>query len=235
MSGAVQVSPRERILQAASALLEQGGPDRVSTRAVSAAAQVQAPTIYRQFGDMQGLLDAVASAGFTAYLEGKRSHALATQALDPVAQLREGMAWHIEFGLTHPHLYRLMYGGGQDAHNPAALEGAAMLRALLERVAQTGRLKVSVEQAAHVIHAAVSGVVLTLLGLPQPDPALTGLMEQAVLGAVLTDWPGTAEMAAEPSSLAAHAVAVAAHLKDPAPELSVAEQQLLLEWLRRLM
>ena len=36
-----------------------GGRGAVTTRAVSAAARVQPPTIYRQFGDMRGLLDAV--------------------------------------------------------------------------------------------------------------------------------------------------------------------------------
>ena len=53
----VSSPPRERIVQAALALLESGGVDAVSTRAVSAAAGVQVPTLYRQFGDMQGLLE----------------------------------------------------------------------------------------------------------------------------------------------------------------------------------
>ena len=59
---------RERIVEAAAALLAQGGREAVSTRAVSAAAGVQAPTIYRIFGDKQGLLDAVASRGFAEYV-----------------------------------------------------------------------------------------------------------------------------------------------------------------------
>ena len=41
-------------------LLNDGGREAVSTRAVAAAAGVQPPTIYRQYGDMQGLLSAVA-------------------------------------------------------------------------------------------------------------------------------------------------------------------------------
>jgi AcrR family transcriptional regulator len=45
-----------------------GGPDAVSTWAVSAAAGVQPPVIYRLFGDKNGLLDAVASYGFESYL-----------------------------------------------------------------------------------------------------------------------------------------------------------------------
>ena len=49
---------RERILDAAAELLVSGGTDGVSTRAVAAAAGVQAPTLYRLFGDKQGLLEA---------------------------------------------------------------------------------------------------------------------------------------------------------------------------------
>jgi AcrR family transcriptional regulator len=44
----------------------------VTTRAVAEAAGVQAPTIYRLFGDENGLLDAVAEHGFASYLEDKR-------------------------------------------------------------------------------------------------------------------------------------------------------------------
>ena len=62
---------RERIVEAAAQLLATGGREAVSTRAVSAAAGVQAPTIYRLFGDKQGLLDAVASRGFADYLRTK--------------------------------------------------------------------------------------------------------------------------------------------------------------------
>ena len=46
------------MLEAAAELLRTGGVDAVSTRAVAAAAGVQPPTIYRQFGDKEGLLDA---------------------------------------------------------------------------------------------------------------------------------------------------------------------------------
>ena len=77
--------PRERILKAALELLEQGGVEAASTRAVSAAAEVQPPTIYRHFGDMQGLLDAVASAGFAAYLQDKTAP---VGTGDPAAAIR---------------------------------------------------------------------------------------------------------------------------------------------------
>ncbi|MBC8122483.1 MAG: TetR family transcriptional regulator, partial [Gemmatimonadaceae bacterium] len=49
---------RARIVVAAAGLIDSGGRDAATTRAVAAAAAVQAPTIYRLFGDKRGLLDA---------------------------------------------------------------------------------------------------------------------------------------------------------------------------------
>ncbi|MGF2047081.1 helix-turn-helix domain-containing protein, partial [Enterococcus gallinarum] len=51
---------RERIIAAAADLLQDGGTAAVTTRAVAERASTQAPTIYRLFGDKDGLLDAVA-------------------------------------------------------------------------------------------------------------------------------------------------------------------------------
>jgi AcrR family transcriptional regulator len=44
----------------------------VTTRSVALAAGVQPPTIYRLFGDKDGLLDAVAEHGFAHYAANKR-------------------------------------------------------------------------------------------------------------------------------------------------------------------
>lgn len=231
MAAVAPPSPRDRILQAALTLLETGGVEAVSTRAVSAAADVQPPTIYRQFGDMQGLLDKVASAGFASYLQAKTARA---GLREPVEELREGWNRHVEFGLTHPHLYTLMYGRlrpGQES--PAALEAAAMLRALLQRVAESGRLAVDVERAAAMIHASAVGVTLVLLGAGERDDGLADRMREVVLGGVLT--PG-GETAGDPAQqqAAAHAVALVALLPTLRAPFSEAEQRLLLEWLRRL-
>lgn len=224
--------PRDRILQAALSLLETGGLEAVSTRAVSAAAEVQPPTIYRQFGDMGGLLDAVASAGFAAYLQAK----VARDSLgDPVEDLRDGWNLHVGFGLTHPHLYTLMYGTPRPgAPSPAASKAAAMLRDLMQRVAAAGRLAVSPDRAAAMLHAAAVGLTLSLLGAQAPADGLSEQMREAALGAILIPAPRSGGGSARQQT-AVHAVSLIALLPDlPAP-LSAAEQALLVEWLRRLM
>ena len=232
MSTLAPSSPRERILQAALALLEGGGVEAVSSRAVSAAAEVQTPTIYRQFGDMQGLLDAVASAGFTTYLGAKLAQA---RGGDPVAELCAGWTLHVEFGLAHPHLYTLMYGTPRlGAECPAAQEAAALLRTLLQRVAEAGRLALSVDRAAALIHAAAVGGTLTLLGAPVRDEGLPERLLGAVLSAILTPEPSTPHGTVRQQA-AAHAVALIALLPELAAPFSRAERTLLVEWLGRIV
>src|SRR5213082_3591627 len=94
-AGEQTVDVRERIMRAAAGLLAQGGREAVTTRAVSAAAGVQAPTLYRQFGDMRGLLNAVARETLAAYVRDKAAQ---EPGDDPVEDLRRGWDLHVAFG-----------------------------------------------------------------------------------------------------------------------------------------
>src|SRR5690606_26280364 len=159
-----------RLIRAAIELLEQGGRKAVTTRAVSEAAGVQPPTIYRKFGDMEGLLAAVATYGFQEYLASKRNR---PRTEDPVDDLRQGWDLHVEFGVTHPAVYSLMYGDALSDVGAVA-EAEAILRGLVQRIAEAGRLRVGVELAAQVVHAAGMGVTLSLIRTPteERDPML---------------------------------------------------------------
>src|SRR5690242_14236128 len=128
---------RERIVEAATALLADGGPDAVSTRAVATAAGVQPPTIYRLFGDKQGLLDAVVAHGFAAYLATKTAR---EPLADPVDELRAGWDEHVGLGLANPALYRLMYS--QPRSGPAVTAAYGILAQRIHRIAEAGRLRV---------------------------------------------------------------------------------------------
>ena len=93
-------------MRAAAELLATGGRNAVTTRAVSAAAGVQPPTIYRHFGDMQGLLDLVARETLAIHVGEQATRALTN---DPVEDLRRGWDLHIAFGLAHPDAFALLY------------------------------------------------------------------------------------------------------------------------------
>ena len=144
-------STRDRIVEAAAALLTEGGREAVSTRAVCTAAGVQAPTIYRIFGDKQGLLDEVASHGFSSYLSSKVA---LEHSADPVEDLRRGWDLYVGFGVAQPAFYTLIYGEPRPGvETPAARDAAAILAAQVRRIAEAGRLRVSEERAVQLVAA----------------------------------------------------------------------------------
>lgn len=222
------VATRERIVSAATQLLVDGGRDAISTRTVSAAANVQAPTIYRLFGDMRGLLDAVATHGFNTYLADVP---VSTPGTDPVEDLRAGWDAHVAFGLAHPALYSLMYGQPQPgAMPPAALAAVDNLRRLVYRVAEAGLLRVEEERATRLLHAAGCGTTLELIRCPEEPrhPSLSVAAREAVIAAITSNAP----VGDAPGPVSA-AVALRAVL--PQVEvLSPAERCLLREWLERI-
>ncbi|MFI6062871.1 TetR/AcrR family transcriptional regulator, partial [Streptomyces sp. NPDC051286] len=155
---------RQKIVLAAAGLLEEGGLEAVSTRAVAARAGVPTPSIFRIFGDKDGLLEEVAEHGFRRYLEVK---AELLTGDDPVQALRDAWDLHIRFGLEHPAYYSLVYGQVRPGHTPqAGLRAAADLRRMITRIAAAGRLRMSVERATEVMHSAGVGTILTLISLP---------------------------------------------------------------------
>ncbi len=219
---------RSRIILAAIDLLNRGGRDALTTRAVAEAAGVQGPTIYRFFGDKRGLLDAVAERGFADYLKQKTAR---EPGPDPVEHLRAGWDSHVEFGLSHPAIYLLMYAEPRpDARSAAAQTSYRFLMEHIRRVAAVGRLRVSEERAADLFHASGCGTVLTLLGKAEEwrDMTLSHLAREAAIAAITTGPP-----AFEGPGLAAFAVALRAVLPD-STSLSGAERSLLTEWLNRL-
>ncbi len=219
---------RARIVAAAIDLLHRGGRDAVTTRAVADAAGVQAPTIYRLFGDKRGLLDAVAEHGFATYLKKKR---VRKSGGDPVEDLRTGWDLHVEFGLSYPAIYLLMYADPRPGvKSPAAEASYRILKEHIRRVAVAGRLGLSEERAADLFHAAGCGTVLTLLAMAEDrrDMSLSETARRVAVAAITTGSP-----AFESSGPAAAAVALRAVLPD-AVSLSEGERTLLTEWLNRL-
>ncbi|MEV7098718.1 helix-turn-helix domain-containing protein [Amycolatopsis sp. NPDC051045] len=213
MKGISRAQAREKVVEIAARLLQERGAAAVTLRAVAQAAGVQVPALYRFFEDKDALLDAVAEHVFTTYVTGKSR---AAGSGDPVTDLRAGWDAHIGFGLANAALFGLLVAPGRVS--PAAEAGRAVLRARIDRVGRSGRLRVPETRAADLVHAAGTGAVLTLLAQPPEsrDPGLADAMFEAVAQQILTDAPAT------PPAAAAF----------PAP-LTKAERALLAEWLDR--
>ncbi|MER6472369.1 TetR/AcrR family transcriptional regulator [Streptomyces collinus] len=225
-------SPRRRILEAAVELLEKGGPDAVSTRAVAAAAGMQPPAIYRLFGDKEGLLEAVAQHGYARFLESKRAQ-LDPEPQDAVEDLRRGWDMVVEFGISRPELFAVMSRATGREADMAHRAGLEILHGRVRRLAAGGWLRVDEELAAQIIQATGRGAVTTWHSTPaaRRDPALLTALREAMVTAITHAEPTIPH---EESGPAAAARALRAALPDDADVLSDAEQQLLREWLTRL-
>jgi AcrR family transcriptional regulator len=219
---------RLRILEAATRLVASGGVAALTTRAVAAEASVQAPTLYRLFGDKGGLLDAVAEHGLAAFVAHKRG---ARPHPDPVQDMRDAWDAYVDFGLSNPAVFAIINEVGRDGPpSPAAIAGLDVLRVRVGRIARAGRLRVPESRAVALIHAAGTGTVATLLALPESerDPELPRAAREAVLAAV-----ADTEVAAAGQGAAAFAVGLQAHL-DGLDGLSPGERLLLRELLNRI-
>lgn len=227
-------STRGRIIEAAAGLLGEGGQTAVTTRGVAERAGVQAPTIYRLFGDKDGLLDAVAEHVMTDFVAVKTAAVATTTDADPVEDLRQGWEMTIDFGVANPALFVLLADPERGQRSPAARAGTLLLAERVHRVALAGRLRVAEEQAVELIHAAGTGAILTILARPegQRDRHLAEAMLKAVLDQILTS-PDSTRKASTDNGLS-HAVALRAQTTR-LQALSARERALLTEWLDRVI
>jgi AcrR family transcriptional regulator len=219
---------RTRIITAAAGLIARGGRDAATTRAVAAAADVQAPAIYRIFGDKEGLLDAVAEQGLAAYIAEK---SMQQPHEDPVQDLRIGWDMHVAFGLAHPTLFVIMSGDPHSRRNsPAIAKGLEILRQRIRKIALSGRLQVSEARAVALLQAGCVGTVLTLLNEPEEkrDVEMSAIAREAVIGAII----GSAKRLSKQRPNGA-AAALRASL-DETKVLTGGERQLLGELLDRI-
>ena len=96
----------ERILAAARTLLDKEGADAVTMRRVAQASGITAMAIYRHFPNREGLLNALADAGFqelTAQLKGRVFTGSIEERLAQMADI------YIDHALENPRLFELMF------------------------------------------------------------------------------------------------------------------------------
>lgn len=227
LPGSATGSARDRLLSAATELLQEKAPAEPSTREICSRAGVQAPTLYHHFGNKQGLIDQVLHHGFSQYLDDG--------AGDALQRIRAGWESHVDFGLDHPSYYALLYGRVREGV-PCAITGPALdrLAALFGSLATQGRLTTTAREASERLLAANVGVTLALIAqVPgQRDLQLSTATREAVLASVVAGTDGAGDSA--PDARGQLAARLRATLGTEEPELSPGEVALLGELLSRL-
>lgn len=235
-----RIETRDRIVEVAAKLMHDEGPLAVTTRGVAALAGVQAPAIYRLFGDKDGLLEAVAEHVMSTFVSEKAAivSRAADDGIDPLDDLRAGWLAQIEFGIANPALFRLLGEPARVQLSEAAQSGRRVLEARVHRLALAGRLRVHEQRAVAIIQAAGTGTIQTILATrpEQQDPGLADAMYEAVLAQIVSPPLPAQEAPDQPS--AAQLVPAAVTLRAAAPDLtalSPGERALLAEWLGRVV
>ena len=225
------MSTKDTILTAAAELLAESPNGDVSTRAVCERAGVQAPTLYRHFGDKDAMLAAVVDEAFERYLGSKR---LVLPTDDPIERLRNGWDTHNAWGRANPAYYRIIFSPFATGSRGAD-DAMGILLSHLDACAQAGLLAVPPALAAQRIMAANVGVTLMQItrGELFADPDLSARVRDALHAQVFV--ADTTQTRQEPADVATTATTLAALLAaTPSPALAPAESALLLDWLARI-
>jgi AcrR family transcriptional regulator len=150
---------RTALLDAAERLIDKGGPDAASVRAVADEVGTTTRAVYSVFGSKQGLLEALATRLFE---ELNRAIEALPETEDPATDLVEGalQAWR-KTVLAHPSLYRLVFLRvvpdlelGPD-FGQVAYDALARLQARVARVVPDGR---TLHERTLAFHALTEGL-----------------------------------------------------------------------------
>lgn len=158
---------RSAVLAAAGILLESGGVEAVTLRAVGEKAGVSRSAPYRHFASKADLLVALVLQTLSEL--GDRIRANGAQVSDGLA-LRGGCLGYVEWALDHPRHYQLVFGAAPMTNPPAAVEQAAddgllALQELVIRDQLQGRLaEIAPRELTTVIWVFLHGLVHLQIG-----------------------------------------------------------------------
>ncbi len=134
-------STKERILAAATDLLDSGGPSAVTLRAVGDAAGISQSAPYRHFTDKRALLDAMVRQiieQMRVSVETARS-----DAASPLAALKLVIGQYFEFARRYPVRYRLLLeeSRSDSAVGAEARQALAAVADLVQVAQRSGELR----------------------------------------------------------------------------------------------
>jgi AcrR family transcriptional regulator len=153
---------RDELLDIAGKLLEDGGPDALTIRAVATSARVTPPAVYLHFASKRELVHATCLRVWSSLFV--ELEAASRGVLDPVTALYETCVAYITFGLRHPSQYRLVMDG--EATEASRQNADACFRYFRDKVAACIDAGVPVEspiETARLLCSCVHGAVGLLI------------------------------------------------------------------------
>ncbi len=165
---------RDRLCDAAEPLFAARGIEAVTMRQLATALGVSPMTPYRYFADKGAILAAVRARAFDRHADALDA-AHANQA-DPRARAEAIGQAYVDFALSHPEAYRLMFDVNQPeaADYPDLVRAGQRSRATMTRhlhdLAGAGLFAGDAEFVGHLYWAALHGpLMLQLSGMLEPS------------------------------------------------------------------
>ena len=115
---------KEKLVEAAAALLDDGGEATVTLRAVALLVGVSHNAPYKHFEDRAALLAGVAERDFSNFSE--TFTAIQQSGEQPIDKVRAALEAFISYGEAYPARYRLLFGDPRIANAGGQLEIIAM-------------------------------------------------------------------------------------------------------------
>lgn len=169
---------RARLCEAAQTLFAERGIEAVTMRELAQALGVSPMTPYRYFKDKDAILAAVRAAAFGRF--AGRLEAAIGQPADPLHSSRAAGQAYIDFALSEPEAYRLMFDLSQPTEGDYPELQDAIVRARrtmtvhIEAMIAAGLLEGDAELIGHMFWSVLHGMLmLQLTGklAPTIDPA----------------------------------------------------------------
>lgn len=160
------MTTHDKLIIAASALLDQAGPEGVTLRAVGASAGVSHNAPYKHFADKQALLAAVAAQELRARTSAMV--AISAASSNPLSAFREMAHDHVRWGLSHPNRFRLIFGRWERHDEELAQAANETLRLFIDSIAvlrRNGTIRVGDnERTAALFLSLIHGSIEMALG-----------------------------------------------------------------------
>lgn len=116
---------RAALLKAGEAVLAETGVTGFSLRAVAKRVGVSHSAPAHHFGDAKGLLDALATEGFRRFLAAMQARQATEPSGEPRQQMLASGLGYLDFAISSPALFRLMFSTDRPVPNTSDLAAAA--------------------------------------------------------------------------------------------------------------
>ncbi|MGH7024764.1 MAG: TetR/AcrR family transcriptional regulator [Caulobacteraceae bacterium] len=189
---------RAEILEAAERIFVAHGYEAATIRKIADEVGVSSTALYMHFRDKDQILLEICTGAMEELLAGNRQ--VSAMPIDAVARVRMMLEGYINFALTHPNAYRLVFCSTPQVdsirHQHATMQlGTECLdrfASVIREIAAQGRLRTGDPKTVYqVLWSACHGMITLMLSKPDlewsPPEELTRVMLDGLLHGIVAD------------------------------------------------